>query len=189
MTSLPHSVRTHAMSLHVPEMNEPIAQLMTWFRKNWPSGQTVLTQFAVQVKMSGGMPPPPPMPPKQPNTQIRPSEQLRFSGHVPQSREQFVQLSKPRAGSVSHTMLPHTEQVPQSLAQLAQSSRAPQRPSPQPVHRPQSPGHVKQVSVAASHMPSPHVRHASQSGEQVRQSSPSEARQKPSPQVSQRPQS
>jgi hypothetical protein len=87
----------------------------------------------------------------------------------PQSAGQLVHVSY----GASHFMLPQTEQTPQSGSHEAHVSGALQRPSPQPAHFPQSPGHVKQSSpFDVSHVPSPHVAHAPQSGAQVRHVSP-----------------
>lgn len=182
--SVPHSRMKQPMSLHIPML--PTAQLTTWSRKKRESVQVCATQPARHESENVGMPPPPPNE-KQPNTQVRlcPHE---FSEHMPQSRGQLMQSSKPPADS--HRMLPQTEQTPQSRAQLAQSSVPRQRPSPQPVQMPQSAGQLKQVSPApAVQVPSPQVSHAPQSGAQLKQSSPEAGVQKPSPQRSQRPQS
>ena len=74
---------------------------------------------------------PPPPKSKQPNTHVRLSPQL-FSSHIPQSLAQLMQSSK-REGS--QRMLPQNAHEPQSAGQLEQSSVPLQRPSPHPVQR------------------------------------------------------
>jgi hypothetical protein len=182
--SPPHWVITQPMSLHVPEVNALIAQLITPLRNERESGHVSATQSIRHVKSKPGAPPPNE---KQPKTHARLSPQAR-SEHIPQSAGQLMQSSKPPADS--QRMLPHTEQVPQSTAQLAQVSVPRHRPSPQPMHRPQSSGQVKQSSAAmGSQLPSPQRGQAPQSGAQVTQSSPASGRQKPSPHTEQAPQS
>jgi len=105
---------------------------------------------------------------KQPKVQKSASEQVTVV-HVPQSAGQLVQLSK---RSVSQRMFGQTAHEPQSMSQLAQSSSAAQRPSPQPTQRPQSGSHEKQLSRVMSHAPSPHVLQRPQSGSHEKQSSP-----------------
>ena len=104
------------------------------------------------------------------------------SEHMPQSLAQLRQSSKPPVSS--HRPLPQTEHTPQSVGQLEQTSGRRHVPSPHPVHPPQSAGQVKQLSpVIALHVPSPQRGHAPQSGVHVTQSSPPSGRQKPSPHV------
>ena len=80
-------------------------------------------------------------------------------------------------------MLPHTAHTPQSFTQLAHVSGGVQRPSPQPLHWPQSSGQLKQSSFGAWQMWSPHDWQTPQSGAQF--SHVSSPVQKPSPQVTQ----
>ena len=163
------------------------AQFTTWSRKKRESAHVSATQPARQVRLKLGIPPPPKS--KQPNVHVRLSPQA-WSSHIPQSRGQLMQSSRPSAMSVSHRMLPHTEQTPQSAEQLAQFSVARQRPLPHSGQAPQSPGHVKQFSpLAAVHARSPHDGHGPQSGAHVAQVSPEPGVQKPSPQRSHTPQS
>lgn len=159
-----HSVMKQLMSLHVPMFE--IAQETTSSRKTRDDGHVCETQPDRHERLKLGIPPPPNM--KQPNTQVRLSPQL-FSSHMPQSLGQLTQSSKREA---SQRMLPQNAHEPQSAGQLEQSSVPLQRPSPQPVQRPQSSTHVKHVSPdAASHIPSPHGSHSPQSAGHEKQSS------------------
>ena len=169
---------------HEPDVNAPIAQFATLFRKTCELGHVCATQPLKHVKSIIGMPPP--VKSKQPSKHVKPSLQL-CSGHIPQSAWQFVHVS---CAEASQRMLPQNAHEPQSCEQLAHVSVPRQWPSPHEGQLPQSPGHVKHVSPAdAWHMWSPHVAHGPQSGAHVAHVSPCAGSQKPLRHVLQMPQS
>ncbi len=171
---------------HAPLTNAPIAQFTTLFRKTCELGHVWDVQLLMQVMSIAGIPPPPPAKSKQPNTHVRPSEQL-WSMQAPQSAAQLVHVS---CAELSQRMFPQNAHEPQSCEQLAQVSVPRQRPSPQLGQSPQSPGQVKQSSPAdAVHVRSPHEGQAPQSGAQLLHVSPLAGSQKPFRHVSQMPQS
>ena len=159
-----HSLITQLMSPQ--SMKAPIAQETNWSIRNCTSGQATATHVLVQVMLiRGGSSPKS----RQPKIHVRTSPQV-IVRHVPQSAGQFVQLSKPI--SRSQRMLPQNEHTPQSRRQLEQVSVPAHRPSPQPMHIPQSAGQVKQLSEVMLHEPSPQRSQTPQSSGHVTQSSP-----------------
>ncbi len=163
MISALHARMMQPMSVHTPIC------VMAQSKNIWialrASAQARAWQSTTHDRlMRGGKP----MRSKHPNVQKSASEQVTVV-HMPQSAGQLVQLSN---RSISHRPFGHTAHEPQSTSQLAQSSSAAQRPSPQPTHRPQSGSHEKQLSRVMSHAPSPQVLHRPQSGSQEKQSSP-----------------
>jgi hypothetical protein len=89
-----------------------------------------------------------------------------------------------------HTMSPQFELHPQSPAQLVQSSKKPQSPSPQRPHGRQSPQLMQFSPEVTSHVVLPHIAQpVRQSTGHAVQSSPASGLQKPSPHLPHIPQS